>query len=106
VLPERKVATLELARLVFPALLAQWQGRGIFFHRDPACPCLVVFSCLGMGATYFDGRVVSAADREGSAIVARAKTFRAAEFLQDLNAGWNGRTDVVSGGAPSAPVLH
>jgi hypothetical protein len=59
-----------------------------------------------MGPSYFDGRVVSAADREGGAIVARARKFRAAEFLPELSAAWNGRSYVVSGSTPTPPVRH
>jgi len=78
------------------------QGRGIILQRDPSVPYgLVVFSSLGMGQSYFEGRVVSKADREGSAIVARARPFRAAEPLAELSAGWYGRsyvTPAASGG--------
>jgi hypothetical protein len=78
------------------------QGRGIILQRDPGVPYgLVVFSSLGLGQSYFEGRVVSKADREGSLIVARARPFRAAEPLAELSAGWYGRsyvTPVASGG--------
>jgi hypothetical protein len=78
------------------------QGRGIILQRDPGVPYgLVVFSSLGMGQSYFEGRVVSKADREGGAIVARARPFRAAEPLAELSGGWYGRsyvTPVASGG--------
>jgi hypothetical protein len=83
------------------------QGRGIILHRDPSVPYgLVVFSSLGMGPGYFEGRVVSAADREGSAIVARARPFRAAELPPELSAGWYARSYVASGSEPTAPVRH
>jgi hypothetical protein len=82
------------------------QGRGVILQRDPSVPYgLVVFSSLGMGPSYFKGRVVSAADREGGAIVARARTFRAAEFLPELSAGWYGRSYVTSS-TSGAPVRH
>ena len=83
------------------------QGRGIILHRDPSVPYgLVVFSSIGMGPAYFEGRVISAADREGSVIVARAKPFRSAELPPELNAtSWYGRSYVTSGTA-GAPVRH
>ena len=84
------------------------QGRGVIIHRDPAVPYgLIVFSALGMGPSYFEGRVVSAADREGSLIAARARPFRAAELPPELNAGWYGRGYVlVSNSTSGAPVRH
>jgi hypothetical protein len=84
------------------------QGRGIVVHRDPAVPYgLVVFSTLGMGPSYFEGRVVSAADREGSVITARARPFRAAELPSDVTAGWYGRSYVVPSSASAGePVRH
>jgi hypothetical protein len=82
------------------------QGRGIILHRDPSVPYgLVVFSALGMGPGYFEGRVVSAADREGSAMVARARPFRPAELPPELSAGWYGRS-YVTGPTAGAPVRH
>jgi len=82
------------------------QGRGIILHRDPGVPYgLVVFSSLGMGPGYFEGRVVCAADREGAAIVARARPFRPAELPPELSAGWYGRS-YVTGGTVGAPVRH
>ena len=55
---------------------------------------------------HFEGRVVSAADREGSVIVSRARSFRAAELPSEMNAGWYGRSYVVASGSPAAPVRH
>jgi hypothetical protein len=82
------------------------QGRGLIIHRDPSIPYgMVVFSALGMGPAYFQGRVISAADREGAAIIARARPFRAAELPPDLSDGWYGRSYVTTS-APSAPVRH
>ena len=82
------------------------QGRGVILHRDPSVPYgLVVFSALGMGPAYFQGRVVSAGDREGAGIIARSRPFRAAELPTDLSGGWYGRSYVTSG-ATSAPVRH
>jgi len=82
------------------------QGRGIILHRDPSVPYgLVVFSSIGMGPSYFEGRVVSAADREGGVIAARAKPFRSAELPPELSAGWYGRS-YVTGSAAGAPVRH
>ncbi len=82
------------------------QGRGIILHRDPSVPYgLVVFSALGMGPAYFQGRVVSAADREGAAIIGRARAFRAAELPPDLSGGWYGHSYVTTG-ASSEPVRH
>jgi hypothetical protein len=83
------------------------QGRGIILHRDPSVPYgLVEFSALGMGPSHFEGRVVSAADREGSVIISRARSFRAAELPSEMNAGWYGRSYVVASGSPAAPVRH
>jgi len=82
------------------------QGRGIILHHDPSVPYgLVVFSSLGMGPTYFEGRIVSAADRDGAAIIARARPFRAAELPPELSAGWFGHSYVTSSTA-GAPVRH
>src|SRR5690242_19976845 len=83
------------------------QGRGVILHRDPSVPYgLVEFSALGMGPSHFEGRVVSAADREGALIVSRARSFRAAELPSELNAGWSGRSYVISSVSPTAPVRH
>ncbi len=82
------------------------QGRGVILHRDPSVPYgLMVFSSLGMGSSYFEGRIVSNTEREGSAIVARARPFRAAEPLAELNSGWYGRSYTTTQ-APSTPVRH
>lgn len=82
------------------------QGRGVILHRDPSVPYgLMVFSSLGMGGSYFEGRIVSNTEREGGAIVARARPFRAAEPLTELNSGWYGRTYTTTP-APSTPVRH
>jgi hypothetical protein len=82
------------------------QGRGLILHRDPSIPYgLVEFSALGMGTAHFQGRVVSAADPEGAAIISRARPFRAAQLPPDLSGGWYGRSYVTSPGA-SAPVRH
>ncbi len=82
------------------------QGRGIILHHDPTVPYgLVVFSALGMGPTYFEGRIVSAADRDGAAMIGRARPFRAAELPPELGAGWYGRSYVTSSTA-GAPVRH
>jgi hypothetical protein len=82
------------------------QGRGIILHRDPSVPYgLLVFSSIGMGPNYFEGRVVSAADREGGVIVARAKPFRSAELPPELGGDWYGRSYVTGSGA-GAPVHH
>jgi hypothetical protein len=49
---------------------------------------------------------VSAADRDGAAIMARARAFRPAEVPADLGSSWYGRS-YVSGNAPAAePVRH
>ena len=83
------------------------QGRGIILHRDPSVPYgLVEFSSLGMGPSHFEGRIVSAADREGSLIISRARPFRAAELPAEMNSGWYGRSYVVASGSPAAPVRH
>jgi hypothetical protein len=83
------------------------QGRGVIVHRDPSVRYgMLVFSSLGMGPDYFEGRVVSAADREGAAIMARAREFRPAEVPPDLGSGWYGRS-YVTGSSPAAdPVRH
>jgi hypothetical protein len=83
------------------------QGRGIILHHDPSVPYgLVEFSALGMGPSHFEGRVVSAADREGSLIVSRARPFRAAELPADLSVAWYGRSYVTTSGSTAAPVRH
>jgi hypothetical protein len=83
------------------------QGRGVIVHHDPSVRYgMLVFSSLGMGPDYFEGRVVSAADREGAAIMARARPFRPAEVPPDLGSGWYGRS-YITGSAPAAdPVRH
>lgn len=83
------------------------QGRGVIIHRDPSVPYgMVVFSALGMGQGYFEGRVVSTADREGAAIIGRARPFRAAELPAELGVGWYGRSYVTSGSTAAQPVRH
>ena len=83
------------------------QGRGIILHHDPSVPYgLVEFSALGMGPSHFEGRVVSAGDREGALIISRARPFRAAELPTQLNAGWSGRSYVIPSGSSTAPVRH
>jgi hypothetical protein len=83
------------------------QGRGIILHHDPSVPYgLVEFSSLGMGPAHFEGRVVSAADREGSVIVSRARPFRAAELPGDVSVSWYGRSYVTTSEPSSAPIRH
>lgn len=83
------------------------QGRGIILHHDPSVPYgLVEFSSLGMGPSHFEGRVVSAADREGSVIVSRARSFRAAEVPAELNVAWYGTSYVTPGGTSAVPIRH
>jgi hypothetical protein len=83
------------------------QGRGVIVHRDPSVRYgMLVFSSLGMGPDYFEGRVVSGADRDGAAIMARARAFRPADLPPELGSGWYGRS-YASGNAPAAePVRH
>ena len=83
------------------------QGRGVIVHRDPAVRYgMLVFSSLGMGPDYFEGRVVSAADRDGAAIMARARAFRPAELPPDLGSGWYGRSYVSGNTQAADPVRH
>jgi hypothetical protein len=83
------------------------QGRGVIVHRDPSVRYgMLVFSSLGMGPDYFEGRVVSAADRDGAAIMARARAFRPAEVPLDLGSGWYGRSYVSGNTQAADPVRH
>jgi hypothetical protein len=84
------------------------QGRGVILHRDPTVPYgMVVFSSLGMGSSYFEGRIVSAADREGGVIVGRAHPFRAAELPSEMNADtWYGRSYVTTNSTASVLTRH
>jgi hypothetical protein len=79
----------------------------VIVHRDPSVRYgMLVFSSLGMGREYFEGRVISAADREGAAIMSRARPFRPAEVPPDLGGGWYGRTYVTGDRAAGDPVRH
>jgi hypothetical protein len=83
------------------------QGRGIILHKDPSVPYgLVEFSALGMGSSHFEGRVLSAADREGTVIISRARPFRAAELPAELSVAWYGRSYVTTGDSSSVPARH
>jgi hypothetical protein len=83
------------------------QGRGVIVHRDPSVRYgVLVFSSLGMGHDYFEGRVVSAADRERATIMSCARPFRPAEVPPDLGGGWYGRTYVTGDRADADPVRH
>jgi hypothetical protein len=66
---------------------------------------MLVFSSLGMGPDYFEGRVVSAANRDGAAM-ARARAFRPAEVPRDLGSGWYGRSYVSGNTQAADPVRH
>jgi hypothetical protein len=60
----------QVARLVLERS-SVGQGHGVMLHQDPTAPYgRLVFSALGMGPTYFNGRVVSATDKEGAALIA------------------------------------
>jgi hypothetical protein len=82
------------------------QGRGIVLHRDPSVPYgYVELSSLGMGPSHFAGRILTVADREGAAIIARARPFRAAELPSEFSTSWYGRSYVTSP-ADGAPLRH
>jgi hypothetical protein len=83
------------------------QGRGIILHSDPNVPYgLVVFSSLGMGDRFPQGRVVSRVDREGRMVAERARPFRQADPLpQMLPDAWCGRSYVIPA-SPGEPVRH
>jgi hypothetical protein len=83
------------------------QGRGIILHKDPSVPYgLVEFSALGMGSSHFEGRVLSAADREGTVIISRARPFRSAELPAELSVAWYGRSYATAGDSSSVPARH
>jgi hypothetical protein len=83
------------------------QGHGVMLHQDPSVPYgRLVFSALGTGATYIQGRVVSAADRDGASLIARARPFEAAQLPAELTADWYGGSYVSSGTSAAAPVRH
>jgi tetratricopeptide (TPR) repeat protein len=91
---------LELVRSSFS------QGRGIILHRDPGVPYgLVVLSALGMDRPFKRGSVISRANKEGAAIIARARAFRPANFPAELGTSWYGRSYVI-GSAAGSPVHH
>jgi hypothetical protein len=48
----------------------------------------------GMGPSHFAGRILTVADREAAAIIARARTFRAAELPSEFSISWYGRSYV------------
>jgi hypothetical protein len=82
------------------------QGRGIVLHRDANVPYgYVELSSLGMGPSHFAGRILTVADREGAAIIARARTFRAAELPSEFSTSWYGRSYVATD-STGAPLRH
>ncbi|MBV9897627.1 MAG: hypothetical protein JO020_25995, partial [Chloroflexi bacterium] len=90
--------------------LLRWspaQGRGVMIYEEASVPYgALEFSAIGMGTSHFEGRVLSAADREGDLITSRARPFRAAALRTELSAGWHGSSYVVASGSPAAPVRH
>lgn len=95
-------ACSRLAQTAAATLLrfAPAQGRGLILYADPAYPNgLIVFSSLGMGPGYPQGKVVTDA-----AVLRRARPFRAATPLPST--GWAGVTGVSSTTAQVAPVRH
>jgi hypothetical protein len=76
------------------------QGRGVILYADPAYPNgLIVFSSLGMGPGFKQGKVVS-----DLAIVQRARTFREAAPLPTRS--WGSFGTMPSSTPVPAPVRH
>src|SRR5438105_13815986 len=73
------------------------QGRGLILYADPAYPNgLIVFSSLGMGPGYPQGKVVT-----DVAILLRARPFREAARLPPTTcAGFTRTPGVAAAGAP------
>ena len=95
-------ACSRLAQTAAATLLrfAPAQGRGLILYADPAYPNgLIVFSSLGMGPGYPQGKVVT-----DVAVLRRARPFRAATPLPST--GWAGLTGVSSTSAAVVPVRH
>ena len=76
------------------------QGRGLILYSDPAYPNgLVVFSSLGMGPHFPQGKVVT-----DTAILRRSRPFREAAPLPTNS--WFGQTAWVPTAAAAGPVRH
>ena len=76
------------------------QGRGLILYPDPAYPKeLIVFSSLGMGPVYPQGKVVT-----DIAILRRARPFREAAPIPATS--WGGFSVSASNSAVLAPVRH
>ena len=76
------------------------QGRGLILYTDPAYPNgLIVFSSLGMGPGFPQGKVVT-----DITILRRARPFREASPLPA--ASWTSSGYSVSMPAPAAPIRH
>ena len=76
------------------------QGRGLILYADPAYPGgLLVFSSLGMGPGFPQGKVVT-----DVAILRRARPFREAAPLPA--ASWASFASSAPLPAPAAPIRH
>jgi hypothetical protein len=83
------------------------QGRGVILNGDATVPYgLVVFSSLGMGSRFPQGRVVSRSEREGRTIVDRARPFRQADPLAESSNGTWYRKSYVTAPSVTEPVRH
>lgn len=92
-----QTAGLDLVRFA-PA-----QGRGMILARDPDVPFgLVVFSSLGLGPNYPEGRIVT-----DPLIITRARPFRPAEPLPETG-GWAARSSYVAPASTAVPdeIVH
>ena len=90
----------ELAQTAAATLLrfAPAQGRGLVLYADPAYPNgLIVFSSLGMGPGYPQGKVVTD-------ILRRARPFREAAPIPATS--WGGFGVTASTSEVQAPVRH
>jgi hypothetical protein len=79
---------------------ARTQGRGVIYIRDPLYPNgLVVFSSLGMGDEYPEGRVVAR-----PSVLRRARGFR--EASPPPASSWPSSATSTAAPAPRGPVHH
>ncbi len=95
-------ACSRLAQTAAATLLrfAPAQGRGLILYADPTYPNgLIVFSSLGMGPAFPQGKVVT-----DIAVLRRARPFREAAPLPVTS--WMSREDTPSGVAAAAPTRH
>jgi len=95
-------ACSRLAQTAAATLLrfAPAQGRGLILYADPAYPNgLIVFSSLGMGSGYPQGKVVT-----DIAILRRARPFRDAAPIPTTS--WSGFSVSAPTAAVLAPIRH